>query len=90
MAKEQGLKIDRGLNAKLPKLLADLISAPHWSNGRDVRTLLEFSLRAQGRRVARGESPQADVLKLTDVSSALESNAKEQGGPAAPLITIPN
>ena len=73
MAKEQGLKIDRGLNVKLSKLLADLISAPHWSNGRDVRTLLEFSLRAQGRRLAKGGSSEADILKLADVSLALES-----------------
>jgi SpoVK/Ycf46/Vps4 family AAA+-type ATPase len=83
MAGEQGLKIDRGLNAKLPKLLADLIAAPDWSNGRDVRTLLEFSLRAQGRRLARGESEQTNVLTLADISSGLEAmlqNKRAAGG----------
>ncbi len=73
MAQKAGFKIDPGLNAELSKLLADLISAPGWSNGRDVRALLELVLGAQVRRVTERESSEADVLDLADVSEALQS-----------------
>jgi len=70
---EQKLKLTPEVAAILPDLFSKLCAAPHWSNGRDVRTFREFTLRAQAKRLkANGEQ---DLYAITnqDLESALEA-----------------
>jgi stage V sporulation protein K len=71
VSKQKLILTDEAL-AKLPTVFDALRNAPNWSNGRDVRTLLEFVLRAQaGRIVASASEPR--VLTDVDIAAGLQA-----------------
>ena len=57
-------------NAMLATAFNALRQAPNWSNGRDVRTFLEFVLRAQAERVITTASP-PNVIAEADIATGL-------------------
>jgi hypothetical protein len=59
-------------NAALATAFNALRQAPNWSNGRDVRTFLEFVLRAQAQRVITTTSP-PNVIAETDIATGLRT-----------------
>jgi len=61
--------IDRA-NANLATAFNSLRQAPNWSNGRDVRTFLEFVLRAQADRVVTTASS-PNVIADADIATGL-------------------
>ncbi len=71
MLEAQKFKIADGVRARLSKLFENLKAAPNWSNGRDVRTLLEFVSRAQARRLSSDRSADQYLLTADDIDAAL-------------------
>jgi SpoVK/Ycf46/Vps4 family AAA+-type ATPase len=72
MLQAQKFRIADDARAHLCKVFEDLKTAPHWSNGRDVRTLLEFVSRVQARRLASEGSAIDQYLVITaDINEAL-------------------
>ena len=70
MLDAQKFKIADGVRARLSKLFENLKAAPNWSNGRDVRTLLEFVSRAQARRLSSDRSADQYLLTADDIDAA--------------------
>jgi SpoVK/Ycf46/Vps4 family AAA+-type ATPase len=72
LARKQKLVLTDDAIAKLPAVFDALRNAPNWSNGRDVRTFLEFALRAQAGRVLASAS-EPNVLNDADLTSGLQT-----------------
>lgn len=72
MLQAEKFRIDDDARASLSKIFEDLRAAPNWSNGRDVRALLEFVSRAQARRLASEGSAIDQYLVITaDINNGL-------------------
>jgi len=74
MVAEQKLALTPDAAPRLPALFSKLRDAPHWSNGRDVRTFFgEFTLIAQANRLtATGEKDEYSITSQ-DLELALEA-----------------
>jgi SpoVK/Ycf46/Vps4 family AAA+-type ATPase len=70
LLKSQKLSTMDGANANLATTFNALRQAPNWSNGRDIRTFLEFVLRAQAERVITTASP-PNVIAEADIATGL-------------------
>ena len=70
LLKSQKLSTLDEANAMLATAFNALRQAPNWSNGRDVRTFLEFVLRSQAERVITTASP-PNVITEADIASGL-------------------
>jgi len=69
---------------QLKKIFEALKIAPNWSNGRDVRTFLEFALRAQARRLAGNNNASLDTLTEPDLAHGFRSlMSNKQAGASA-------
>jgi SpoVK/Ycf46/Vps4 family AAA+-type ATPase len=72
MLPAEKFSIDDDARASLTKIFEELRAAPNWSNGRDVRTLLEFVSRAQARRLASAGGAIDQYLVITaDINDGL-------------------
>jgi hypothetical protein len=77
LVRKQKLVLSAEAIANMPAVFDALRSAPNWSNGRDVRTLLEFVSRAQaGRVIASASEP--NVFTEADVTAG-PGHAGKQG-----------
>jgi SpoVK/Ycf46/Vps4 family AAA+-type ATPase len=70
MLQAQKFRIADDAQARLSKIFGDLKAAANWSNGRDVRTLLEFVSRAQARRLSSDSSADQYMITLDDIEQA--------------------
>ena len=70
LLKSQNLSTMDEATATLATAFDALRQAPNWSNGRDVRTFLEFVLRAQAERVITTASP-PNVIAEADIATGL-------------------
>jgi len=71
MIVEEKLELSAEAGQQLTEIFKTITSAPNWSNGRDVRTFLEFSLRAQARRFAGNNDAPLNTLTEQDLADAL-------------------
>jgi hypothetical protein len=89
LVERQKLALSDKATTGLPDICDSLRSAPNWSNGRDVRTFLEFALRAQaGRIVGSGADP--NVLTDADLDAALRAFLDNKAAGAMTLPTEAN
>ena len=73
MIEEKGLLLGTDLESELVEAFQTLKTAPNWSNGRDIRTLLEFVLRAEALRLADKTTDALDVLTRDDLISGMKA-----------------
>ena len=82
MIVDEKLGLSAEADRQLKEIFGTLTAAPNWSNGRDVRTFLEFALRAEARRLANQSDASPDVLTEQDLCiwSALAHEQTSTGG----------
>ncbi len=73
MIVDEKLELSTEAGQQLTNIFETLTGAPNWSNGRDVRTFLEFALRAEARRLAAESDASPDVLTEQDLAFGLRS-----------------
>ena len=73
MIVDEKLELSAEADQQLKEIFKTLTAAPNWSNGRDVRTFLEFALRAEARRWAAESDASPDVLTEQDLAFGLRS-----------------
>ena len=83
LLKGQKLSIIDEADATLATAFNALRQAPNWSNGRDVRTFLEFVLRAQADRVITTASP-PNVIAEADIATGLRTFLENKTTGASP------
>ena len=71
MLQAQKFTIADDARAKLANIFEELRAAPNWSNGRDVRTLLEFVSRGQARRLSADTGADQYLVTTADIDDAL-------------------
>jgi SpoVK/Ycf46/Vps4 family AAA+-type ATPase len=82
MVSKQGLILGSEAVASLPRMFETLLGAPNWSNGRDVRTFLEFVLRAQAGRIVDSAS-EPHVLSEADLAAGLSAMLENKAAGAS-------
>lgn len=82
MMRTQRFKIAEDAQSQLPRLFEGLKTAPNWSNGRDVRTLVEFVARAQARRIGTAKESDPYLVTLGDLEFALNDLLKNKAAGA--------
>jgi hypothetical protein len=74
MITKEGLLLASDDETQLLKIFEVLKTTPSWSNGRDIRTFLEFAMRAQARRlVDKNDTSSAGMLMEPDLEAGLRS-----------------
>lgn len=70
------------VRARLPEVFGLLKAASNWSNGRDVRTLLEFVARTQARRFSANSGSDPFLVTMDDVNGGLQEFLRNKSGGA--------
>ncbi len=70
---DEKLELNAEASQQLVEIFETLMRAPNWSNGRDVRTFLEFALRAQARRLTGNNDALLDIPTEQDLAFGLRS-----------------
>jgi SpoVK/Ycf46/Vps4 family AAA+-type ATPase len=73
MMTDASLRLSREAVGMVTRIFETLSQASDWSNGRDVRTFLEFVMRAQALRLAEKTHEPADLLIEDDLTTGLQS-----------------
>jgi SpoVK/Ycf46/Vps4 family AAA+-type ATPase len=73
MIVDEGLALSVEAEQQLIKIFEALKIAPNWSNGRDVRTFLEFALRTQARRLTSNNDASLNILTKQDLAFGFRS-----------------
>ena len=78
MLQAQRFTVPDNVPARLPEVFNLLKAAPNWSNGRDVRTFLEFVARVQARRISGHPDGDPYLITQDDVEESLQEFLKNK------------